>query len=325
MPVISIIVPVYNVEKYVRRCLDSILAQTFTDYECILVDDGSPDNCPAICDEYAAKDKRFIAIHQENAGVSAARNAGLGIAKGEWIGFVDSDDWCDTGMFQFLYENAIKHNADVSICGIRYIRDGNTIIKKNKVSDLILDSKNAILKLFDPNYYGGFPFNKIIRTTYINKYNICYDKNLRFFEDGFFFFNIFKHINSVIYSSTPYYYYFQHTQSVTNRFRKEGISDQDKETLYKFEEMISLENDREIRYKLLAAEALIAVYLCRNCIFAETFNNKNYIYLFDIIKKNERFLLHDNIRRTTTIIKLCLIRFPRFLRFLQKIRRLLVT
>jgi glycosyltransferase involved in cell wall biosynthesis len=265
-------------------------------------------------------------IHQENAGVSAARNGGLDIARGEWIGFVDSDDWCDTGMFQFLYENAIKHNADVSICGIRYIRNGNTTIQtKSKITGLILDRKNAILKLFNLNYYGGFPFNKIVRKTYINKYDIRYDKNLRFFEDTFFFFNIFKYINSVIYSSTPYYNYFQHTQSVTNRFRKEGVSEQDKETLYKFEEIISMENDGEIKYKLLATEAFIAVYLCCNCILAETFNNKNYIYLFDIIKKRERFLLQDNICRMTTIIKLCLIRFPWFLRFLQKIRKLLVN
>ncbi|MDR2409141.1 MAG: glycosyltransferase, partial [Bacteroidales bacterium] len=95
MTVLSIIVPVYKVEPYLRRCIDSILAQTFTDFECILIDDGSPDGCPAICDEYAEKDKRIMVIHQENEGVSAARNAGLDIAKGEWIGFVDSDDWCD--------------------------------------------------------------------------------------------------------------------------------------------------------------------------------------------------------------------------------------
>jgi glycosyltransferase involved in cell wall biosynthesis len=324
MPIISIIVPIYNVEKYLHRCIDSILAQTFTDFECILIDDGSPDNCPAICDEYAAKDSRIVVIHQKNAGVSAARNAGLNIARGEWIGFVDSDDWCDTGMFQFLHENAVKHNADVSICGIKYV-NGNTVIQTKKIASLILDRKNAILKLFDPNYYGGYSFNKLIKKIYIDEYKIRYDENLRFMEDTFFFLEIFKCINSVIYSSMPYYNYFQHAQSVINRFHKEGISCQDKETLYKFEEIISMENDREIRCKLLAAEALVSLYLCSKCILAETFNNKNYIYLFDIIRKRERFLLQDNICRMTTIIKLCIIRFPRFLRFLQKIRKLLVN
>lgn len=91
-PKISCIVPVYNVEKYLRRCVDSILAQTFTDFELILVDDGSPDGCPAICDEYAEKDSRVRVIHQENKGVSAARNAGLDMARGEYVCFVDGDD-----------------------------------------------------------------------------------------------------------------------------------------------------------------------------------------------------------------------------------------
>ncbi len=91
MPKISIIVPVYKVENYLRRCLDSIVNQTFKDWECILVDDGSPDNCPRICNEYAERDHRFRVIHQENAGVSAARNNGLNEATGEWIGFQFAD------------------------------------------------------------------------------------------------------------------------------------------------------------------------------------------------------------------------------------------
>lgn len=103
MPKISIIVPVYKVEKYLHRCLDSIVAQTFTDWECILVDDGSPDGSGKICDEYAEKDGRFKVFHQENQGVSAARNKGLDNAKGEWIGFVDSDDWVSKEYFQIDY------------------------------------------------------------------------------------------------------------------------------------------------------------------------------------------------------------------------------
>ena len=95
MPKISIIVPVYKVEKYLNRCLDSIIAQTFSAWECILVDDGSPDKSGIICDEYVARDSRFVVIHQENAGVSFARNAGLDIAQGEYICFVDSDDWVE--------------------------------------------------------------------------------------------------------------------------------------------------------------------------------------------------------------------------------------
>ncbi|GMO37902.1 MAG: hypothetical protein Ta2B_17610 [Termitinemataceae bacterium] len=130
MPVISVIIPVYNVEHYLRRCLDSVLAQTFTDFECILIDDGSPDKSPAICDEYAKKDSRFVVIHQANAGVSAARNAGLDIAQGEWITFVDSDDWIEPDMLRVLYQNAVKHQSDVSVCGVQ--RTDGTETTKNK-------------------------------------------------------------------------------------------------------------------------------------------------------------------------------------------------
>ena len=104
MPTISVIVPVYNVEKYIHRCVDSILDQTFTDFELILVDDGSPDNCPAICDEYAAKDSRVRVIHQKNQGQAAARNYGVSMAKGAWISFVDSDDMIASKTLELLYQ-----------------------------------------------------------------------------------------------------------------------------------------------------------------------------------------------------------------------------
>lgn len=123
MAQISVIVPVYKVEPYLRRCVDSILAQTFTDFELILVDDGSPDNCGAICDEYAQKDLRVHVIHQENGGLSAARNAGIdwvfANSDSEWLNFVDSDDWVHPQMLERLYHAALEHDVKVSICGYK--------------------------------------------------------------------------------------------------------------------------------------------------------------------------------------------------------------
>src|SRR5574344_858629 len=104
---ISVIVPVYKVEKYLAKCVESIIRQTYTDLEIILVDDGSPDGCPAICDEFARKDARIKVIHQKNGGLALARNAGLDIASGDLIAFVDSDDWCEPGMLSALYEMII--------------------------------------------------------------------------------------------------------------------------------------------------------------------------------------------------------------------------
>ena len=115
-PLLSIIVPVYDVERYLQKCIDSILAQTFTDFELILVDDGSPDNCPALCDAAAAKDARIRVLHQKNGGLSAARNAGLDVARGEWIGFVDSDDYIAPEMYETLYKAVQSTGADLALC-----------------------------------------------------------------------------------------------------------------------------------------------------------------------------------------------------------------
>lgn len=123
MPEISVIVPIYQIEAYLRRCVDSILAQTFTDFELILVDDGSPDNCGTICDEYAAKDARIHVIHQENGGLSAARNASIDWAfansDSQWLSFVDSDDWVHPQMLEQLYRAVQEHGVEVSVCGYR--------------------------------------------------------------------------------------------------------------------------------------------------------------------------------------------------------------
>ena len=117
-PKVSVIVPVYNVEKLLQRCIDSILAQTFTDFELLLIDDGSKDKSGEICDEYAANDDRIIVIHKDNGGVAEARNAGLRAARGELIGFVDADDWLAPEMYAILYDNMLKEDADISAGGI---------------------------------------------------------------------------------------------------------------------------------------------------------------------------------------------------------------
>ena len=131
MPKISVIVPVYNVEKYLHECVDSILTQTFTDFELILVDDGSPDNCPVICDEYASKDKRIKVIHKENGGGAQSRNVGLDCSRGAYIGFVDSDDHILPDMYEKMFCRIEEEQADIACCGLHHIyEDGNLHILK---------------------------------------------------------------------------------------------------------------------------------------------------------------------------------------------------
>ncbi|SFS85596.1 Glycosyl transferase family 2 [Succinivibrio dextrinosolvens] len=120
IPKISIVVPIYGVEKYLNECVDSILNQTFKDIEVILVDDGSKDRCPQIVDEYAQKDSRVVPIHQENGGYGKAVNHGISVARGEYIGIIESDDWIEPDMFEKLYENAVKFNTDMTKCSFYF-------------------------------------------------------------------------------------------------------------------------------------------------------------------------------------------------------------
>ena len=145
-PEISIIVPVYNVEKYLNECIDSILAQTFPDFELILVDDGSPDNCPALCDAAAAKDKRIRVIHKKNGGQSTARNAGLDAARGEWIAFVDSDDTITPDYCAKLYAAVRQTGAQIAACNYRQVDENGQPLKEQylHVRAEVLDQKEAL-------------------------------------------------------------------------------------------------------------------------------------------------------------------------------------
>lgn len=144
-PLISVIIPIYNVESYLRRCLDSVLRQTYPNLEIILVDDGSPDNCPSICDEYATKDTRIIVIHKKNGGLSDARNAGLDICKGDYITFIDSDDSISHNYAEQLINVAVKNDADIAIGRM----SNSKSIETNKTT--IFSPEEALLGEFGSN------------------------------------------------------------------------------------------------------------------------------------------------------------------------------
>ncbi len=142
-PLISIIVPVYKVEQYLDRCVESIVKQTYKNLEIILVDDGSPDKCPQMCDAWAEKDERVKVIHKQNGGLSDARNAGMAVATGDLMGFIDSDDYISEDMYQSLYENMVANDSDISACGVEMVWDD---IKK---SDTLTTSGNHLLNNYE--------------------------------------------------------------------------------------------------------------------------------------------------------------------------------
>lgn len=170
-PKISIIVPVYKVEKYLNKCIESILNQTFKDFELILVDDGSPDKCGQICDEYAKKDNRVIVIHKENGGQATARNVALDIARGDYIGFVDSDDWIDCDMYELLYGLCIDNNCDISNCSSRiYFKDKTRVNGGHKL--VVHNTQESMEVLLKGDLYDECLWTKLIKRTLLEDIRI---------------------------------------------------------------------------------------------------------------------------------------------------------
>ncbi len=201
-PKISIIVPVYNVEDYLRECLDSIKAQTFTNWECIIVDDGSQDACPAICDEYSSKDSRFKTIHKPNGGLSSARNAGIRASEGELIGFIDSDDWIEPEMFQLLYNLITQNNADIAQVG--YIKEfiGRHSVKHHVKTTKVISGKEAIQEV-SFNRLPNFAWNKLHR----RKIMTCDFPEGRTFEDIYVYSRWLKNVDRMVIDPSPVYHY----------------------------------------------------------------------------------------------------------------------
>lgn len=213
MPEISIIVPVYKVEKYLDTCVRSILAQTFTDFELILVDDGSPDQCGVLCDAYAVEDSRIVVIHKENGGLSSARNAGIEAARGKYIGFVDSDDYIAPDMYSFLYENMKKEQADLSMCGLFDVYAGREPKRLPKYY-AVMGPEEAVEMVLKA---------EIVSVTAVNKlYKKEVFRNIRFIEgkqaeDAFAAVDILMHCGRIVISSRQKYYYVHRRGSITTK------------------------------------------------------------------------------------------------------------
>lgn len=212
---ISIIVPVYKVEDYLERCIESVRNQTYTNIEIILVDDGSPDACPQICDRYARQDARIKVIHKENGGLSDARNRGIDAAKGEYIGFVDSDDYIHPEMYMELWQSMKKTGADIAACGVEKVSADSKPdvqqIKNNAVN--VYTGRQAVENIFDGTLYlqSVVAWNKLYKKELFE--NVRYPVG-KIHEDEFTTYVLFYKCNKVVYNTGRYYYYYQRTDSI---------------------------------------------------------------------------------------------------------------
>ena len=230
---ISIIVPIYKVEKTLRKALDSILSQTFTNYELILVNDGSPDNCPAICDEYAAKDIRIKLINKENGGLSSARNAGLAVAQGEYTIFVDPDDYIDAEGLDELYATAIKENADITICDLYQEDEYSRKYLQQKPTSF--QSSQVLKDLF--YHIGGFTVNKLIRCSLYTELGISYPNNIYGCEDQYVMAQFLKHDLKIAYCPVAFYHYMYNGNSLSRHYDNKTY-EMDKEILTMFTNLL---------------------------------------------------------------------------------------
>lgn len=234
MPQISVVIPVYNVEKKLNNCLDSLAQQDFTDFEVVLVDDGSTDMSAVICDEYASKDSRFKVIHQKNQGVSCTRNNGIAAAKGKYVAFVDSDDYVDKDFLKELYRCVVDNDSDIAMCNFYQIGDDGTtkrFMSHEFSINTCLDRKGIEEVLYNNVFYnknttGYFClWNKIFRKDFLIENNIVMDSEMSFGEDMLFFMNCLRFCRNIAFTDKALYYYYQGETGLFLRYRKSLIND----------------------------------------------------------------------------------------------------
>ena len=212
---ISVVVPIYKVEMYLKQCINSIIKQTYTNLEIILVDDGSPDNCPKICDEFKEKDSRVVVIHKENGGLSDARNAGIDVAKGKYIAFIDSDDYIHNEFIEELYNHIVSEKAQISMCTIQKVNEKDEVIEEIPITEeKVISGRKAILEFNNFSISNVVAWNKL--------YNIELFKDIRYpkgkiHEDEFTTYKLLYLAKRVAISNRKLYYYRYNQNSITNK------------------------------------------------------------------------------------------------------------
>ena len=219
---ISIIIPVYNVEPYIRKCLNSVVNQTYTNLEILLIDDGSTDNSGKICDEYAQNDNRIKVFHKNNGGVSSAKNVGLKHITGKYVGFVDSDDWIEPDMYETMYNALKSENVTVNVAG--YFKD--TALESAPVTNMecipagIISTRNMLLYPLKRDYYMGFcgyMCNKLFLADIFLKNDLKFDENIRYGEDVLFYTRtVLAGKCTGTYIDKPLYHYYQRDDSAAH-------------------------------------------------------------------------------------------------------------
>ncbi len=301
MSKISIIIPVYNIEKYLNQCLDSVINQTFKDLEIICVDDGSTDRCPYILEQYAVQDNRIKIIHKENGGIVSARKAGLRAAQGEYIGYVDSDDWIDSDMYEQMYQKMVNQNVDIIMCG-RYEDTGN---RSKQVYHGITEGKYDKYRLKKYVYpeiivgssffeWGIFPgvWDKLFRRNCLEKYQMEVDEKIVMGEDAACTYPALLNANSIYIMNKCLYHYRQTTTSMVKSSQNYERERMQFKILYNTVNS-SFERDKDIfdlREQWL--KYVLFLMIPRADSLYRNFNKLDYLFPFREVSKGSDIILY---------------------------------
>lgn len=312
MPKISVIVAVYSAEKYIRHCLDSILAQQFKDYEVILVDDGSTDQSGFICDDYAKKDSRIRVEHKKNGGVASARELGLELARGKYVIHVDPDDWIEPEMLGEMYEFAEKETADMVICDfIKHYKDLSTYVCQKPNS---LSNKEIVNDFFGE--LGGYCWNKLIRRECFLSYNIHFVPSMIVWEDLYLCLNLVMNPIRITYLPKAFYHYIR---SVNENSLVNTVSRRKLESMLTFVQYFNKQNkDFDLslleKKKIEAKRCAFLISDMKKSEFISIFPETNHLFVegFDGYRKIDeliQFALKKSWILSRLILKLWKIKF----------------
>jgi glycosyltransferase involved in cell wall biosynthesis len=267
-PQLSIIVPVYQAENYLKRCVDSILNQTFGNFELILVNDGSTDRSGEICNAYALQDNRIKVVHQNNGGQAFARNSGIKLAGGTYVGFVDNDDMIEPDMYDCLIHNAKEFNTDISACSfIQDNGDGTKTARDHTLGKVLLNNVDGVREFLSRKSLDIYIWTKIYRRAFIEKHHILFEEG-KIDEDFLFNFEAFTKAQTTIMEDVPKYIYFHREDSASRMYSKQNLQKYLDLTLYRVDKILRmtsehypdltyLANRQKIRYCLILLKAVI--------------------------------------------------------------------
>lgn len=317
-PLVSVIIPVYNVEQYLYECIDSVVAQTYTNLEIILVDDGSTDGSGKICDEYAEKDERILVMHKKNEGVSSARNSALEISTGTYVAFIDADDYVDSNFINKLYMALFNNNVDIAICGYEKIGgldlvSGNTTTKY-RTEKIVLEKSGRLntgklwFHAFDTNFVGCYLWNKLFKKKFLDK--MQFDRELCIGEDMIYLAQYLKNVNDAYYINEPLYKYRINCNSAlntTNVLAKDTVIKKIESAIEATEILDSLiqKEKNVLKYYVSYRKVRTSVW----CIFKMVVTDLNEKAIFDRIKQivRQNYCNYTKVRYGSKIQKIAVI------------------